>query len=758
MPVICTDSVSYTYPHRQSAAVKSLSFLAEAGEYIAVLGINGSGKSTLARLLCGFLEPDTGCVTLQDGIRTGIVFQSPDDQIVAGIVERDTAFGPRNLKLAEDIIRQRTDECLSATGLDGIRNRPTATLSPGQKQKLAFAGITALHPDILVLDEVTAMIDPESREKLLDLLDEQHRNGTTIIHITHDTGEAARAQRILAMEDGVLIFDGNRETFTTDTALYTRLFGEPEPGGQESRSAAKPALSGTGGETQPALLFDNITFAYQSGSNTPPLFRDFSLSIPAGSLAALTGASGSGKSTLLELGAGLLKPVQGCIRCTDRPVLALQDSDHALFEEFAADDVAYGLRNRGIAGTELAERVKIAMETVGLPFREFADRRTLGLSGGEKRKLSLAGILALDAPVLLFDEPTAGLDPVSRRNMLSLLRKLTAAGKTVVFSTHRQEEAAAADIEIHLDGNIPVAAAGSRTPHTTGKQTETPGSTKIPEHGTPSGFSGNASGSTTGTDCPAHTQAEKIPVLPEQPPLSGIQLITFLHNCGIPAAGEQTSPVHRLPAAVKYLLFLVLFIGAFTVRTVPLSAGAFALTLVYAVCARYPVRRLLRSFAVILPWMLLFFIFQMFFLPVSPDETPLWTAGFLTVTPGKLTAGILTVLHLAGAFTAAAVFTYSITEQEVLDGLETLLKPLGRCGIPVRHVTLTAGIVFRFIPLLAEEAALIIKVQLIRGGLGSAKSAAARILIMIPLIVPLFLRALKRAGILADALTARYYS
>lgn len=121
-------------------------------------------------------------------------------------------------------------------------------------------------------------------------------------------------------------------------------------------------------------------------------------------------------------------------------------------------------------------------------------------------------------------------------------------------------------------------------------------------------------------------------------------------------------------------------------------------------------------------------------------------------------AGVLLLLHLVAAFVSLSVFVYSISEQEILDGLESLLYPLGKCGVPVRHVTLVAGIVFRFVPLLAQEAALIVKIQLIRGGLGEAAGLIARIRILLPLLIPLTIRTLTQASILADALTSRYYS
>ena len=168
------------------------------------------------------------------------------------------------------------------------------------------------------------------------------------------------------------------------------------------------------------------------------------------------GPSGCGKSTLLEIAAGLLTPQKGSVSSIGRPLLALQDSDHGLFEEFAADEVAFGPRNQGFSGKDLIARVERAMEMVGLPREQFGERQTYSLSGGEKRKLSLSSIIAMEGDIILFDEPTAGLDAKSRKNIIEMLQKLVADGKTVLFTTHREEEAFASDYVIRLEKSRPV--------------------------------------------------------------------------------------------------------------------------------------------------------------------------------------------------------------------------------------------------------------------------------------------------------------
>ena len=188
------------------------------------------------------------------------------------------------------------------------------------------------------------------------------------------------------------------------------------------------------------------------------------------------------------------------------------------------------------------------------------------------------------------------------------------------------------------------------------------------------------------------------------------------------------------------------------------SGIAVCISFMYAILAGYPLKRIFLGLFRVIPWLILFFALQIFFLPITPECKVLWSYGVLVITDTKLLSGALMILHLTGAFVSLSVFVYSITEQEILEGLEKLLFPLKYMGVPVRHVSLVVGIIFRFVPLLAEEAALIIKIQLIRGGLGETKGMIGRIKILIPLVVPLILRTLKKASILAEALNARYYS
>ena len=189
------------------------------------------------------------------------------------------------------------------------------------------------------------------------------------------------------------------------------------------------------------LKVRNLSFSY----GTESVFKNLNLELKKGCLISLTGKSGCGKSTLFECLSGLLKPEEGNVFAKERPVLALQESEASLFEKFAADDVAFGAEKRGLKGKELLDRVKSSMELAGVSYKDYRDRSVFYLSGGEKRKLSIASIFALGSSIMIFDEPTSALDPASRKNILKAFRTLADEGKTILFSTHRPEEQMAAD-------------------------------------------------------------------------------------------------------------------------------------------------------------------------------------------------------------------------------------------------------------------------------------------------------------------------
>ena len=714
MSVITVKNLSFKYPQSNKAALSDVSFGIEKGSYVAIVGYNGCGKSTLARLLCGLEVPDSGTIQIEENNRIGIVFQSPKDQLVSGIVSRDTAFGAQNLGLKPGEVELRVIESLNIVDMLDRASSSTSALSLGQTQKVALSGVLALRPEILILDEAVSMIDPEARKEILEFLRYWHKCGNTIIQITHDMEVLADADSVIGIDEGKVFFYGTQKAFLADKKNYGWL----------SSSVPRAERIETTIKRETALKLENVTYIHDvvsTGSTTGGhgVF-DVTLDFPRGTLTALTGPSGAGKSTLLEVCAGLAVPQQGKVYCAGegRPVLAQQNAQAALFEPFAADDVAFGPRNRGKSGAELVETVKRAMNEAALPFEEFGERRTFELSGGEQRRLSIAGILAMDSDIILFDEPTAGLDSRTRTEVMALLRRLASEGKTVIFSTHKKDEADFADREIVINNGKVVSI------HDAAHRTQPPVE------------------------------------MSELSPSESAGLIASLKNISLSLSRSRrnkTSPVEKLPPALRILLFTALFVFSLAVRPVWLCGTALAVGAVYCLLCGFSLKRLFIASLKILPFLLLFSIFQLIFHPALPDEIRFTNWKWFMVTPSKLLFCLAAILRTDAALACISGFFVSTPEYDLMDGLNILLTPLRLCRIPVRYLILIIEIIFRFIPLLVDEAVSILKTQVIRGGLGTVKGKLARIRAVLPLIVPLIIQSIKRSEALADAITMRCF-
>ncbi len=234
MPAIEFSSASFTYDGK-TCAFSDISLTVEEGSFLCVLGGNGSGKSTLAKHIDALLLPDKGTVRVLDHdtadpqnlyfVRSnaGMVFQNPDDQIVATIIENDVAFGPENLGIPNPELRNRVTRALAQVGLQGFETRETSNLSGGQKQRVALAGVLAMEPRILVLDEASAMLDPRGRSGLMRVCQELNESGLTIVLITHFMEEAALADRIVVLDGGHIALDGTPQEVLTQYETLERL-------------------------------------------------------------------------------------------------------------------------------------------------------------------------------------------------------------------------------------------------------------------------------------------------------------------------------------------------------------------------------------------------------------------------------------------------------------------------------------------------------------------------------------------------------
>lgn len=543
--IVDVRNVRYVYSlpeGKQVLALRDISFSVDRGEYVAVIGRNGSGKSTLAKLINVLEVPESGTVlvfgkpTDDDDTfwdirkRCGMVFQNPDNQIVGTSVEEDVAFGPENLGIETDEIRKRVDRALNYVGLSELSKRAPSSLSGGQKQKLAIAGILAMMPEILILDESTAMLDPISRNEFMSLVDRLRvDHGMTVFHITHDMSEAGKTDRIIVLDKGAVVMDDKPERvfmrhselleLGLDVPIYVRLVmsicsrlgvacdesyltsqdaavaaicqilkhrqtesdcqnihptdeqKELEPSEEVTAVPSKQGSSGSvldadaiqapheNHESDILIEVSHLSHAYEERIGNA--ISDISFDVRRGEILSVIGHSGSGKTTLISHLNGIVRPQSGSVvvhsttgnRVYDtkknadvREIrktvgLLFQYPEHQLFEETVERDIAFGPRKLGLDSETIPERVRRAMQLVGLD-DSILERSPFELSGGQKRRVAFAGVIASDPDVLILDEPAAGLDPVGRRAIFEYIRALKNMGKTIILVSHNMDEAA----------------------------------------------------------------------------------------------------------------------------------------------------------------------------------------------------------------------------------------------------------------------------------------------------------------------------
>ncbi len=490
-------------------AVSDMSLTISQGDFWVVLGQNGSGKSTLSRLMNALLLPKEGTVVI-DGLQTsdethlwqirrtvGVVFQNPDNQIVATTVEEDVAFGPENLGIPQPEIRNRVDEALETVAMSSYLTHSPHMLSGGQKQRVAIAGILAMKPKCIVLDEATSMLDPEGRLEVLEAIRSLHRDhGMTVVLITHHMEEAIGAKHVLVMQSGGTLISGTPgEVFQQsgvlrdagldvpqmtafgealrDAGLYEgmlpvlpgeaaemmdRVFATHSPSWDTVAEHAGAAEVDTDVvENAPAIRVTDLRHVYMPGTLYERTALDgISLSVRKGEVLGIIGHTGSGKSTLVQHLNGLLKATSGTLEVEGRRVdakslkalrrkvgLIFQYPEHQLFEETVYKDIVFGLLQMGLSKDETDRRVQKVATLLSLT-PEMLEKSPFELSGGQKRRAAIAGVLVMEPAILILDEPTAGLDPKGSREVFRLLKDLNRKeGTTILFISHNMEDIAA---------------------------------------------------------------------------------------------------------------------------------------------------------------------------------------------------------------------------------------------------------------------------------------------------------------------------
>jgi len=533
--VIRAEQVRFQYKKRDvdgnviatEEILKGVDLTIKKGEFIALLGRNGSGKTTFSKQLNAILRPSEGTVTVDEmgtkdadklyeiRQRVGMVFQNPDNQMVAASVEEEVAFGPENLGMESDTIVARVKQALEQVRMWKRRKTAPNHLSGGQKQRIAIAGILAMHPDYIVLDEPTAMLDPKGRKEVMEALQRLNQEQEmTVILITHDMEEAALASRVILLADGQMRFDGRPEKFfgadallaemgmeaplsyrvrkLIDSDVFEKKIGdarveeatidkrekvaEYDKTGREWEASSelvdkkknKKAEAETDEKNQDLLSLQHVSYIYSPGTAYEKVaLDDVNLSLGKGEIVGLAGHTGSGKSTMIQLLNGLLKPTSGTVTFEGKDIhakgysgnylrskvgMVFQYPEHQMICDTVWEDVAFGPSKQGLTGEACETRVEEALRFVDLP-EKYYQASPLQLSGGQKRRVAIAGVLAMHPEYIILDEPAAGLDVAGKREIFDRIRRMRREqGIGVLLVSHSMEDLAEyADRIIVLD-------------------------------------------------------------------------------------------------------------------------------------------------------------------------------------------------------------------------------------------------------------------------------------------------------------------
>jgi len=491
-PIIRVENLWWRYSTSKDWVLKGVDFSVAKGEIVGVVGPSGAGKTTLCLCLAGLIPKeirgsmkgrvlidgmDTSSTSLTDIVeKVGIVFQDPETQFVTMKVLDEVAFPLENFGFSKTEMLKRIDEALKVTRMTQYKEKYPFELSGGQKQRVAIASMLARRPEILILDEPTSDLDPLGKQEIFSVLSElREKYGVTLIIVEHDTEKLARyADRILLLYDGKIVKQEPSRKFFKDVSFLiekgvyppqvTEVFYKLDSlvkldtlpitleeayrilGRISVKKYALPSLSRRleKNTSKPLIIMENVEYVYPDGTKA---LKGISLEVRKGEFVAVIGQNGSGKTTLIKHIVGLLKPTKGIVkvfgvdtRNVDISELAwkigyvYQSPDHQLFCTSVYEECAYALRNAGMPEKEIRKRVEKVLKIVGLAGLE--DVPPYFLSKGQRQRLAVAAVLAMEPEVMLVDEPTTGQDFAQSKGIMELLKELNRSGRTIIVVTH----------------------------------------------------------------------------------------------------------------------------------------------------------------------------------------------------------------------------------------------------------------------------------------------------------------------------------
>ena len=465
-PLIVED-LSFRYRDRQGAAIHNISFEAKPGEVLLIAGASGCGKTTLIRCINGLIPRSykgdmSGRVLIfaeevkdwplsRISQKIGTVLQDPERQILGTKVLNEVAFGLENLGMPRTEIHQRVQEALDVLEISHLGDRDTFTLSGGEKQKLALAGVLAMRPSILLLDEPLASLDPASAWDSLNTIRLLANQGMTVLMVEHRVEDVLRIkpERVMFMSDGVIRYLGDvaglskvvnyREVKLPAEQIVERAKENPVP----AELKFLPSAANIDSEKDALVKFENVSFGYESERE---VLHGINLEIKRGDIIAVLGPNAAGKTTFVKHAIGLLKPKSGRVIVNGRDTrqasvaeiastlgYVFQSPSHMLFAPTVREELSFGPKNLKHSQEEIEMEVKEALQIVNLVDKE--KDPPLALSFGQQKRVSIAAILAMRSRILVMDEPTAGQDYQNYMNFMDAILQMPGF-EAIMFITH----------------------------------------------------------------------------------------------------------------------------------------------------------------------------------------------------------------------------------------------------------------------------------------------------------------------------------
>jgi len=472
LPIVI-DNLSFRYRDRQGAAIHNLSFTANPGEVLLIAGASGCGKTTLIRCINGLIPRSykgamSGKILVfgeevkdwklsQISQKIGTVLQDPERQILGTKVVNEVAFGLENLGMPREEIFSRVDEALNFLKIPHLRNRETFNLSGGEKQKVALAGVLAMRPSIVLLDEPLASLDPASAQDTLDAVRLLADQGLSILMVEHRVEDVLRIrpERVMFMSEGEIRYLGDvtglskvvnyREVKLPAEDIVERAKQDPAP----VEIKVLPGVTSSQAGQEALVRFENVAFGYESEVE---ILHGINLQINRGDVIAVLGPNGAGKTTFVKHAIGLLKPKSGKVfvggRDTNEASVAeiasmlgyvFQSPSHMLFAPTVREELAFGPTNMKHTKEQIELEVKESLKTVNLSDKE--NDPPLALSFGQQKRVSIAAILAMRSRILVMDEPTAGQDYQNYMNFMDSILQMPGF-EAIMFITHDVDLAA----------------------------------------------------------------------------------------------------------------------------------------------------------------------------------------------------------------------------------------------------------------------------------------------------------------------------